>query len=477
MASSWDGMLMLREHDRALRALLLLTDIALCAGLFALIALLPRISGSTSAAEPLGWRMLVLGLTASLALPLSVRAVEPQPSTRLQSLLTAARNFAKAAGITTVILSAVAFVIAAPIPPFELIACLLAQFFAVGLLRLSALGGLRMLRRSGRNTRNVLVIGTGPRAINLTETIGRHPEWGLRIVGYVDEGDAPFDSRISCERVFKLVDFPRLIRDEVVDEVITACPRAMLAMIGPAVKVCSAAGLPLTVMTDLFGDYLPPPKIKRFGSYGGLSFAPVHHSASLLVVKRVIDIVGALAGLVVAAPVIAVSALAIRLTSPGPIFFRQVRCGLYGRPFAMIKLRTMVADAESRQKDVFYLNEMGGPVFKIEKDPRITPVGRWLRTFSIDELPQLWNVLVGDMSLVGPRPPIPSEVAQYQTSERRRLSMRPGLTCLWQVSGRNQIAFDEWVKLDLQYIDSWSLAKDLRILLLTVPVVLGGGGS
>jgi exopolysaccharide biosynthesis polyprenyl glycosylphosphotransferase len=250
----------------------------------------------------------------------------------------------------------------------------------------------------------------------------------------------------------------------------------MLAMIGPAVKVCSAAGVPLTVMTDLFGDYLPPPEVKRFGSYSGLSFAPVHHNRSLLVIKRGIDIAGALVGLAVAVPVIGIAALAIRCTSRGPIFFRQIRCGLYGRPFAMIKLRTMVVDAEARQKDVLYLNEMGGPVFKIENDPRITPVGRWLRAFSIDELPQLWNILMGDMSLVGPRPPIPSEVAQYQTSERRRLSMRPGLTCLWQVSGRNRIGFDDWVKLDLQYIDSWSLSNDLRILLLTVPAVLSGGG-
>jgi len=468
---------MLREHDRKLRALLLLTDIGLCAGVFALILLLPGIVGTTSTAAPLGWRMLVLGLTASLALPLSVRAVESQASTRLQSLLTATRKLVLSTAITGVTLSAVAFALAAPITPFELFACLLTQFSAVGLVRLSALGGLRVLRRSGRNYRNVLVIGSGPRALILTETIASHPEWGLRIVGYVDEGDSPFDGRIPAERVFKMIDFPKLIRDEVIDEVITACPRAMLATIGPAVKVCSAAGVPLTVTTDLFGDYLPPPKITRLGSYAGLSFAPVHHSRSLLLVKRGLDVAGALAGLVVAAPVIGMAALAIRFTSPGPVFFRQVRCGLHGRPFAMIKLRTMVADAEARQQDVLYLNEMGGPVFKIENDPRVTPIGHWLRAFSIDELPQLWNILVGDMSLVGPRPPIPSEVAQYETSERRRLSMRPGLTCLWQVSGRNHIAFDEWVKLDLQYIDSWSLSNDLRILLLTVPVVLGGSGS
>jgi exopolysaccharide biosynthesis polyprenyl glycosylphosphotransferase len=468
---------MLREHDRKLRALLLLMDIGLCAGIFALIALLPGIGETPSAAAPIGWQILVLWLTASLALPLSVRGIETQPSTRLQSLLAAARQLVIAAAITGVTLAAVAFAIAVPIAPVELFACLLAQVAAVGLLRLSALGGLQVLRRSGRNYRNVLVIGTGPRAIALTETIERHPEWGLRLLGYVDEGDVPFDGRIPSERVFKMIDFPRLIRDEVIDEVITACPRTMLAAIGPAVEACSAAGVPLTVMTDLFGDYLPPPRLRRFGSYGGLSFAPVHHNRGQLLVKRGIDIAGALAGLVVAAPVIGLAALAIRLTSPGPILFRQIRCGLHGRPFAMIKLRTMVADAEERQKDVLYLNEMGGPVFKIEKDPRVTPVGRWLRAFSIDELPQLWNILAGDMSLVGPRPPIPAEVAQYETSERRRLSMRPGLTCLWQVSGRNQLAFDEWVKLDLQYIDGWSLTNDLKIMFLTVPVVLGGGGS
>ncbi len=468
---------MLREYDRKLRGLLLATDIVLCAGVFALITLLSGVAGLNSTAAPVGWRVLVLGLMASLALPLSIRAVDAQPSSRLQSLISEVRNLVIAAVITGVALFAVAFAIAAPIAPFELLACLLAQFAAVGMLRLSALGGLRVLRRGGQNYRNVLVIGTGPRAVNLTETIECHPEWGLRLVGYVDEGDVPLDGRIPSERVFKMIDFPRLVRDEVIDEVITACPRSMLAEIGPAVKVCSAVGVPLTVMTDLFGDYLPPPRLKRFGSYAGLSFAPVHHSVMMLWLKRGIDIAGALVGLIVAAPTIGIAALAIRLTSPGSIFFRQIRCGLNGRPFAMIKLRTMVADAEARRKDVVYLNEMGGPVFKIEKDPRITPVGRWLRAFSIDELPQLWNILVGDMSLVGPRPPIPAEVAQYETSERRRLSMRPGLTCLWQVSGRNQIGFDEWVKLDLQYIDSWSLSNDLKILLLTLPTVLAGGGS
>jgi len=159
------------------------------------------------------------------------------------------------------------------------------------------------------------------------------------------------------------------------------------------------------------------------------------------------------------------------------VLFRQRRCGLNGRIFTLFKFRTMVADAEERIGEVAHLNEMKGPVFKVRRDPRVTGVGRWLRRFSLDELPQLWNVLRGDMSLVGPRPPIPEEVARYERWQRRRLSMKPGLTCLWQVRGRNQIDFEEWMRLDLEYIDNWSPWLDLKILARTVPVVLSGRGA
>jgi lipopolysaccharide/colanic/teichoic acid biosynthesis glycosyltransferase len=166
----------------------------------------------------------------------------------------------------------------------------------------------------------------------------------------------------------------------------------------------------------------------------------------------------------------------IRLTSSGPVLFRQERCGLYGRRFEFLKLRSMQVDADERKPELLEHNEMDGPVFKMKRDPRITPAGQILRKWSIDELPQLWNVLRGDMSLVGPRPPLPDEVDRYSIFERRRLSMRPGITCLWQVGGRNEIGFDEWVKLDLEYIDSWSLLLDAEILLKTVPAVLRGTG-
>jgi lipopolysaccharide/colanic/teichoic acid biosynthesis glycosyltransferase len=159
------------------------------------------------------------------------------------------------------------------------------------------------------------------------------------------------------------------------------------------------------------------------------------------------------------------------------VFFRHDRCGLNGRRFEMFKLRTMDPGAEARQADLLDLNEMDGPVFKIRNDPRITPAGRWLRKSSIDELPQLLNILAGDMSLVGPRPPIPAEVADYEPDQLGRLSMRPGLTCLWQISGRNEIGFEDWVKLDLKYVREWSLWRDLTILAATVPAVLTGRGA
>ena len=251
----------------------------------------------------------------------------------------------------------------------------------------------------------------------------------------------------------------------------------MLAEIVAVVDACAMAGVPITLLSDVFGDFLPAPRVTRFGALPALSFAPVHHNPVKIFIKRAIDVVGAALLLVMILPVLTVAGIAIRMGSRGPIFFRQVRCGMNGRQFVMHKLRTMYVDAEERKQDLATQNEMDGPVFKMKNDPRITPVGRFLRRFSIDELPQIWDVLWGRMSLVGPRPSLPSEVGSYKTFQRRRLSMRPGLTCLWQVSGRNKIGFDDWVRLDLEYIDTWSLRNDLKILVRTIPAVVSGSGS
>jgi exopolysaccharide biosynthesis polyprenyl glycosylphosphotransferase len=421
--------------------------------------------------------VLVLGLVGCLAWPLSLQQLNLYDSQRLIALDQVLARLLAAGTFATLVLSATAFVVRAAVPGALLLLFGAAQFVVLASERLLLFGGLRMLRRFGRNTRNVLVVGSGPRAAHVQRLIARHPEWGLRVVGYVDDREHPLDPEIPPSRICKLADMPTLLRDEVIDEVIIACPRSMLGAILPVVAACGSAGVPFTLLADIFGDYLPPPRVTGFDNLAALRFAPVHHSPSLLAVKRAIDVVGSAAGLAIAAPAILAAGLLVRLTSRGPVFFRQMRCGLYGRRFEMLKLRTMCVDAEEQLEALQCLNEMDGPVFKIQDDPRVTRVGRFLRRYSLDELPQLWNVLKGDMSLVGPRPPVPHEVAQYETFERRRLSMRPGITCWWQVNGRNNVGFDEWVRMDLEYIDSWSLANDFRILLKTLPAALRGTGA
>jgi exopolysaccharide biosynthesis polyprenyl glycosylphosphotransferase len=208
-----------------------------------------------------------------------------------------------------------------------------------------------------------------------------------------------------------------------------------------------------------------------------LTFTTSPNNAFALALKRLLDIVLSFVLLVLGLPVVLLVAIAIKLTSSGSVLFRQTRCGLNGRRFTLYKFRTMVEGAEARQRELLPYNEMDGPVFKITDDPRVTTLGRVLRRFSLDELPQLWNVLKGDMSLVGPRPPIPEEVAKYQRWQRRRLAMKPGLTCLWQISGRNELPFQRWIELDLQYIDSWSPWLDFKILVKTIPAVLSGRGA
>jgi exopolysaccharide biosynthesis polyprenyl glycosylphosphotransferase len=219
-------------------------------------------------------------------------------------------------------------------------------------------------------------------------------------------------------------------------------------------------------------------ELEEFDGTPLLTFSTTPAETGALLVKRVVDVGLALLLGIVCLPLAALLAVLIKLSSHGPVLFRQVRCGLSGRPFTFYKLRTMTEDAEERLPEVAHLNEHEGPVFKSSHDPRVTRFGRLLRRFSLDEIPQLWNVLKGEMSLVGPRPPLPDEVARYEKWQRRRLSMKPGLTGLWQVSGRSDLpSFDQWMELDLAYIDNWSLTLDAKILLRTIPTVLGGKGA
>jgi len=469
---------LLRVHAKLFQSMVLIVDVLLSAFVFVAALSIPGVYEGGVGKDANVFALLVPALVASLAWPLILAELDLYESQRRETVIHILGRLLLAGVISTCLVAATTALTSAPVTRAYPLIVGAGQFMVLGALRFAVLVGIRLLRRNGRNYRNVIIVGSGTRARHVLHMVQRHREWGLRVVGFVDEGDVPHDPRLPADRVFKLVDLPGIIKDNVIDEVIVACPRSMLGSIGPVVAVCATSGVPMTLLSDLFGDYMPPPQVTSFGSLAALSFAPVHHSRSALAVKRAIDVVGSAVLLVAAAPIIGAAALAIRVTSDGPVFFRQMRCGKNGRPFRMVKMRTMCVDAEERKADLMALNEMEGPVFKMREDPRITKVGRILRRWSIDELPQFWNVFIGDMSLVGPRPPVPVEVAMYATFDRRRLSMRPGITCIWQVAGRNEIAsFDDWVKMDLEYIDTWSLINDLRILLRTIPATLGGTGS
>lgn len=270
-----------------------------------------------------------------------------------------------------------------------------------------------------------------------------------------------------------------VLHEHSVNGVIIHAPRAPLGEIEQVVGICELEGVEAWWVADFFKTKIYRRSFDEFRGKPMLVFQAGPEASWQRVVKSLMDFFGALLGLVLLSPIFGLLALLVKLTSPGPVLFRQQRCGLHGRPFEMLKFRSMVTDAEQRQHELAAMNEMSGPVFKVSNDPRVTPIGRLLRRFSLDEWPQLWNVLLGQMSLVGPRPLPVDEVRRFtDLAHRRRLSVKPGLTCLWQISGRNELRdFDEWVRLDLQYIDNWSLWLDVEILLKTLPAVLRGTGA
>jgi exopolysaccharide biosynthesis polyprenyl glycosylphosphotransferase len=469
--------MMLRNHGSITNSLLMSLDVILSASICLFLLHWPAAGGLEHPFQQGGSAMVAIALIGCLVWPITFQQFDVYASARTLGMWEVARRLIISGFVTATILGAFAFAADVPLSRSFPFVCAAVQGVALAGMRFFSYGVLRTARRFGRNTRNVLIVGSGSRAAQIKRNIDAHPSWGLRVLGFVDDVDSAVDPSLFAAKLFKIDQMSVLLGDMVVDRVVVACPRSMLGSIAPVLKACSGAGVPLTLLPDLFGDFLPTPQIGRFGSRPSLEFAAVHHNSFLLGVKRLIDIIGASVGLVLVAPIVAVAALAIWLEDRQPIFFRQTRSGLYGRPFMMVKLRTMGIDAEAQKAALHALNEMDGPVFKVRFDPRITKVGAFLRRYSLDEIPQFWNVLMGDMSLVGPRPPVPEEVSHYEISERRRLSMRPGITCIWQVSGRNEIGFNQWVKLDLQYIDSWSLMLDLRIILQTIPAVLLARGA
>jgi exopolysaccharide biosynthesis polyprenyl glycosylphosphotransferase len=335
-----------------------------------------------------------------------------------------------------------------------------------------------ILRPKKDDFRFLLIIGTEENARHLGRMIGKHKDLGLHIFGFLSLLDPPYPPQIDGHPVLgRARDLPRIFEQHVIDEVIFAISQEMLQGMEDLFLLCEERGITARVVLDFFPHVFAKTHLEELEGLPLLTFSTTPKNELLLLFRRIFDFVGGLFLLTLLSPLLVAVTFLIRLDSPGPAIYRQTRCGLNGRRFILLKFRSMFSGAENQKNNLSDHNLMNGPVFKMKNDPRVSRVGRFLRKTSMDELPQLINVLRGDMSFVGPRPPLPEEVAQYKGWQKRRLSMKPGITGLWQVSGRNLIDFDQWMKLDLEYIDNWSLWLDLKILLKTIPVVLFGKGA
>ncbi|MGB7294264.1 MAG: sugar transferase [Candidatus Aminicenantales bacterium] len=334
------------------------------------------------------------------------------------------------------------------------------------------------VRKQGLNQRRILIVGTGRRAAGFIRKIHDHPEWGLQIIGAID--DEPGRGIVSVDGVKiigSLKDIPDILHTHAIDEVNFVVPRLRLSHIESALRQCEIEGIQVTIAVDLFDLKIAKSYQTDLDGLPLLTFKTTVPNERDLFAKRMIDFVTSGICIVLCSPLILIISILIKLTSRGPIFFKQTRIGLNGRRFVMYKFRTMRKGAQEKLSQVDIHKEIYEPRWKNKKLQYVTPVGRLLRKLSLDEIPQLFNVFWGHMSLVGPRPTLPQEVKQYDAWHRRRFSMRPGLTCLWQVKGRRDIEFEEWMQMDLEYLDNWSLWLDLKILMKTIPAVLFGSGA
>lgn len=332
-------------------------------------------------------------------------------------------------------------------------------------------------RKRGKNRRKLLIVGWNSRTRQLLEMIERSPNWGLDVVGILTANDGPRDTG-NYPALGGLNRLADVLHERLVQEVIITLSTKDFAGLRAMLDTCEREGVQTRIISDFFGSIA---KHIQGEVVGGLPIITIRHTSDYelqLFCKRAMDILGSAILLSLLAPLFLALALAIKLTSRGPVFYAQDRVGLGGKAFRFYKFRSMTEDAERRKAMLLDHNEMDGAVFKMKNDPRVTGIGRLLRRFSMDELPQLWHVLKGEMSLVGPRPPMAEELPNFESWQRRKLSMKPGLTCIWQVEGRNRISdFDEWVRMDLTYIDNWSLWLDLKLLLRTIPVIITGKGA
>lgn len=357
---------------------------------------------------------------------------------------------------------------------------ILISFVLLSTGKLLLKGILSYMRRRGYNTRNLLVIGSKELRYKFIQLVNDHAQWGLTIVGvYLPPSPRIIDTSDGTPLLGSVEELVTICKSKPVDEVVFCLYRNDIQNLDDYVFEMDQMGITVRMVLDVYESHRARREVAMFhGDLPILTFHCMAFDANQLFIKRCLDIVGAIAGLCITFVIFPFIALAIKLDSPGPLLFGQKRVGEHGRLFTCWKFRSMYIDAEERKKELAHLNEMDGAIFKIKNDPRITKIGHFIRRTSLDELPQFWNVLVGDMSLVGTRPPTPDEVANYENWHRRRISIKPGITGLWQISGRNQIQdFNSIVRLDLEYIDKWNIWLDIKILLKTIKVVFVREGS
>jgi exopolysaccharide biosynthesis polyprenyl glycosylphosphotransferase len=345
-----------------------------------------------------------------------------------------------------------------------------------------AKGGIKLIlkffRRKGYNSRNILVVGSGEQMHRFVDLIRQHNDWGLVITGIVNLSEEPAEIA-GCAHLGYIQDLVDICKKQMIDEVVFSLPPNHLSVVDDYLFTLQEMGISVRMVIDLYDVPTSHKELSMF--HGDIPMLTYHCKAfdtGQLFLKRCLDITGAIVGLIFAGLLFPFIAVAIKFESKGPLFFGQARVGENGRSFTCWKFRSMFVDAEEQKKELMSRNEMQGAMFKMKDDPRVTKVGRFIRKTSIDEIPQFWNVLKGEMSLVGTRPPTPDEVATYENWHRKRICIKPGITGLWQVSGRSQIQdFDEVVRLDIRYIEEWSLWLDIKLLFKTIWVVLVSKGA